>query len=302
METTLTERQQQIFELLNDLCNSARNGEVKTISPFFKKHNVLPVYGTIMLIYEIIYKSNGKYEWNDEKQVSNELAITIDNGLSLYQKKNRNLPSIKSSPESQNEFNIVINDWWEVMGFFTLGSAKRSLSRYCEINKDYIVNTDVNYSATKQAKKGNPEWSQEFLIMTIPAFQKWCIMCGLPMAKQIALNILEISKQHEKLLIDHKAKDFKQYLLQARITDYQQAVKLLNYESSICTQDLQNSISTPNQLVIDFPNEDPETRHLRLRQELLLLMDKEYSAEYTKLIGNNEELQLLERNSEENLD
>ena len=51
------------------------------------------------------------------------------------------------------------------MGFATLASAKRSLSRYCEINKDYIVNTDVNYSGPKQAKKGTPEWSQEFLIM-----------------------------------------------------------------------------------------------------------------------------------------
>ena len=51
------------------------------------------------------------------------------------------------------------------MGFFTLGSAKRSLSRYCEFGKDYIVATDGDYSVQKQAKKGNPEWSQEFLIM-----------------------------------------------------------------------------------------------------------------------------------------
>ncbi len=91
---------------------------------------------------------------------------------------------------ASNDFVISLDDVWIWCGFYTKGSAKRSVMKYMKQDTDYVLNRLLNLQV-KQTRGGH---NKESIMVTVDAFKTLCMIANTEKGKLTRQYYLRMEK------------------------------------------------------------------------------------------------------------
>ena len=180
----LTERQQKIFDFLQDFNLTVTSQKITTIEPIISRHKLNAAYGTVMNILKIYSKEENIIIWNPDFECEPKLAVLLEEEYQLYPQINRSVAVFKNCLNSPEKYPIPFKIVWPVLGYLTQASAKRSLIADYKNIEDWVFNNDVeNYGTAKNSKNGRPE---DDIYMSKLCFLNFITTSAKPMSKYFA--------------------------------------------------------------------------------------------------------------------
>jgi len=192
----LTNRQIKMYEMLKDFRATVTGEKVKSIAPLFEKHGFSGAIGTIMKIMDL-YKKDKFIEWNQEIEVTGKLAVQLEQYYQLYPKVIRSKDEFVDLVDSRESFPFPLKKIWPLLGYEQHYNAKRSLLKYCEEGRDFIVLLNEQ----KNPENGQNDAGEEIFYLSRIGLQMFLSTAQKPMAKLFARLMFELFEQRNNFLL-----------------------------------------------------------------------------------------------------
>jgi hypothetical protein len=252
----MTDKQQKIAAFLEDLRNTLRTSQIKSINPILKRNIIEASIGTVCKLMNVFVKMDGYLMWNDDFIDLNNLAIEIDENNKQYHQIQSKLPAIKGYMQTDEEterFPVPFKEVWQFLGYSAARKAKEILFQYFTENIDYYTVALEGLGENENTGRlEDGKFSEQIIYLSNQCFTKFCNRSTKPMGRMFADKITDFVYEIKKNDLNYKKHNQIVFHEATKTDDLQEVIdKVKKFQQSL-GESVHRRNTDPKQMVLDF--------------------------------------------------